>query len=76
MSAVLPDAGFLALKGRGYGLRLVPRGETGSSGTVRGVGLTNILAKKPIGVSNDTETIKYWPAGRWSEPETSHTHDI
>ena len=76
MSAVLADAGFLAFTGRGYGLRVVPRGDAGRSGRIRGVGLTNILAKKSIGVSNDTETMKYWPAGRWSEHETSHTDDI
>ena len=67
MSAVLADAGFLALTGRGYGLRDVPRGDVGRSGGVRGVVLTNILAKKPSGPSSDTETRKYWAAGRWSE---------
>ena len=56
MSAVLPDAGFLALKGRGYGLRVLRRGDAGRSGTVRAVGFTNIPAEKPSGPSSDTDS--------------------
>ena len=63
-------------QGAGYGLRVVPRGDAGRSGAVRGVGLTNILAKKLSGFSSDTETMKYWAAGRWSEWKTSHTDDL
>ena len=56
MSAVLADAGFLAFRGRGYGLRVVRRRDAGSSGTVRAVGFTNIPAEKPSGSSSDTDS--------------------
>ena len=56
MTAVLPDAGFLALKGRGYGLRVLRARNAGRSGTVRAVGFTNIPAEKPSGPSSDTDS--------------------
>ena len=56
MSAVLADAGFLAFRGREYGLRVVRRRDAGRSGTVRAVGFTNIPAEKPSGPSSDTDS--------------------
>ena len=56
MSAVLPDAGFLAFKGRGYGLRVLRRRDAGRSGTVRAVGFTNIPAEKLSGPSSDADS--------------------